>query len=295
WVATYPLNPFPYPGKGRNKKRGAEAPLYNLFLVRRLHFRLSLSHTNIMSQPYSRLSQVYDAGWGDFSIQYIDWIKALLQERHLTQARILDLACGTGILAVALAKCGHIVHGIDTSPEMISQARSKAVGLGNASFAVQDMVRFSVTGQFDLVACTFDSINYLRRLTDLRRMLSRVAAVLGDGGLFIFDSNTEKLYQSHSDETRTPVLNGQSLIQRCVYDPAHKLATTTFSFPDGTYEIHRQRPYGLDELQPRLMRAGLRVIQQFSWFDILPYTPETAKLFCAAEKITPRQKCPANE
>ena len=237
-----------------------------------------------MLVPYERLSQVYDAGWGDFSIQYVGLINELLQERGLEPARILDLACGTGVLAIELAKYGHTVHGIDISPEMIGVAKSKSIGLFNLSFGVQDMICFDIDGKFDLVACTYDSINYMRKLNDLRKMLFRVNSVLRCQGLFIFDSNTKELYLSHSDETQKRELNGQSFIQHCKYNSTRNLATTVFSFSDGTYEVHNQRPYGYDELAPLLTRAGFKVVHLFSWFEKMPYAEKTPKLFCVAEK-----------
>ena len=237
-----------------------------------------------MLEPYERLSRFYDADWGDFSIQYVDLIQELLQERNLIQARILDLACGTGILAICLAECNHVVCGIDNSPEMINIAKAKSTGIPNLSFDVQDMVNFNVDGSFNLVTCTFDSINYNLKLSDLRKMLERTAFALCEGGLFIFDSNTKELYLDHSDEVYEREINGQAFIQNCRYDSTRNIATTAFSFSDGTYEIHRQRPYGYDELDSLLKVAGFRVIHLFSWFEKLPYTSNTPKLFCVAEK-----------
>ena len=239
-----------------------------------------------MLKPYTRLSQVYDVGWGDFSIQYVSLIKQLLQERGLVQAKILDIACGTGTLAIKLAKYGHIVHGIDSSPEMIRKARAKVIGASKLSFDIQDMIRFEVDRKFDLVTCTFDSVNYIRKLSDFRKMLFRVASVLYEGGLFIFDSNTKELYLSHSNETQKRELNGLSFIQQCSYDSTRNVATTVFSFSDGTYEVHKQRPYGYDELNPLLERAGFCVLHLFSWFEKIPYSTNTPKLFCVAEKHT---------
>ena len=72
-----------------------------------------------MIKPYERLSKVYDFGWADFSKQYIVLINELFSEHGITQATILDIACGTGTLAIELAQSGHVVRGIDSSPEMI--------------------------------------------------------------------------------------------------------------------------------------------------------------------------------
>ena len=131
-----------------------------------------------MTKPYERLSQVYDSGWSDFSRRYVDWINRLLADHGIVQGRILDLACGTGTLAVELAHYGHVVRGIDISAEMIERARVKSAGLSNISFDIQDIVRFRVDGKFDLVACTYDSINYMRRLSQVHRMLLCVASAL---------------------------------------------------------------------------------------------------------------------
>jgi SAM-dependent methyltransferase len=226
-------------------------------------------------------------GWGDFSIQYVSLINELLQESGFEQAKILDIACGTGILAIELAQCGYVVHGIDISPEMISVAKSKSIGLSKLSFDIQNMVRFDTGGKFDLVTCTFDSINYIHKLGDLQEMLSCVAFALNEKGLFIFDSNTKQLYLSHSDEVQKWEINGQSFIEHCSYDSMLNEATIAFSFPDGTYEMHRQRPYDYDELHPLLHDVGLNVVHLFSWFYRIPYTSNTAKLFCVAEKRTP--------
>ena len=239
-----------------------------------------------MLKPYERLSQFYDVDWGDFSRQYVDSINELLQERDLVQARILDIACGTGTLAICLAECSHVVHGIDNSPEMISIAKSKSIGMSRLSFDVQDMVHFNVDGKFDLITCTFDSINYIRKLRDLRKMLWRVVSVLYEGGFFIFDSNTRELYLSHSGETYKREINGQSFLQHCSYDSIRNMAKTVFSFPDGTYEIHKQRPFDYNELDPLLKGAGFHVVHLFSWFEKMPYSSNTPKIFCVAEKHT---------
>ena len=199
-------------------------------------------------KPYERLSQVYNTGWGDFAKQYVDFIDQLLKERTLTHARILDVACGTGILAIELAQLNHSVHGMDISPEMINLAKAKSAGLPDLSFSVQDMTRLNVDEQFNLVTCTFDSINYILNLNDVQE------------------------------------LNGQPFIQHYYYDSTRNESIITFSFSDGTYEIHKQRPYDYDELKPLLNRAGLSVINLFSWFHKIPYSSRTPKLFCIAEK-----------
>jgi SAM-dependent methyltransferase len=233
---------------------------------------------------YEHLSQVYDIGWRRFAEQYLSLIDQIVDEYDINQVRILDLACGTGILAVFLASRGHIVHGIDISSDMVALAKSKSVKMPNVSFEVQDMTRFIVRDEFDLITCTFDSLNYVSNIDDVEAMFIRVARSLKKSGLFVFDSNTDQHYINAGNGSQKRELNGQSFVQEWSYDPVKKEATTAFQFPDGSIEIHRQRPYDLSELSPILTESGLHVIQTWSWFDRSPYSDQSARLFCIAMK-----------
>jgi SAM-dependent methyltransferase len=233
---------------------------------------------------YERLSAIYDSGWSNFSRQYNGIISDLLREKGIKRAQILDLACGTGVLAISLARKGHTVTGIDISPEMVRLAQSKSAGMSRVSFKVADMVDYRDDGEYDIVLCTFDSINYVLAVKDLRRMLGNIADALKPHGLFVFDSNTKWLYRHHHDTTQERELDGQPFIQECRYDAGRNRATTRFLFPDGTFEEHIQRPYGMKELEPLLNTAGLAVKDLFSWFDRRPYSSRTEKLFCVAQR-----------
>jgi SAM-dependent methyltransferase len=236
-------------------------------------------------RAYERLSQVYDLGWGDFATKYSGFVNRALCKQGIGQARILDIACGTGILAIALAKKGHWVQGIDLSPEMVAAARSKSVGVTNVSFDIQDIRKLEAPGLYDLVTCTFDALNYILRERDLKGVFSRVASALQDSGLFIFDSNTTHHYISREDGSLRRSLGGESFLQSWRYDPAKKEAATTFRFSDGQTEVHWQRPYDLEELRPLLIRAGFRVRQTWSSFDKREFTAKSDRLFCVAQKI----------
>jgi SAM-dependent methyltransferase len=233
---------------------------------------------------YTRLSQVYDLEWGKFSLKYVGLIGELIDSYNIAQARILDLACGTGVLAIELAKIGHQVHGIDISPQMIEKAQSKSLGLSNVTFQVMDMRSLALEGKFDLCMCTFDSINYLLEIDDLKEVFCRIAGALKQFGLFIFDSNTDRLYRNRHKGIHHHKLGGVSFVQKCIYDPSKKKAQTVFEFSDGATEVHRQRPYGLTQLKLLLVDAGMRVVETFGDFDKRPYDSETERLFCIAEK-----------
>ncbi len=234
---------------------------------------------------YERLSQVFDLGWGTWTEQCAKYIEELLIEFDKPNAKILDIACGTGILAINLVRKGYSVHGIDISPQMIGKAQSKSAGIPNVSFTVGDMTWFQTLEKFDMVTCTFDSINYLTDLGSVREMLHCVASSLYETGLFVFDSNTEPSYMGKDKNSKQVVLGQESFTVECKYDPVKKQAVTAFKFSNGFTEVHVQRPYGLSELGPVLSEAGFEVCRTVSWFDNRPYRAEDNRLICLARKI----------
>jgi len=243
-----------------------------------------MTNNRVMPEPYERLCRVYDAGWSEFTLQYVPFVEGFIRDHGLEQARVLDLACGTGVLALELARLGHTVHGIDSSPGMIRIAREKGAGVPGVTFVIGDMREFRTAQRYDVVTCTYDALNYIRRLPEVKRVIGNVAGALEPGGLFIFDVNTKVLYRHHAGETERREHNGEVFLQESRYNGSYKLATTLFSFADGECEMHQQRPYSYDELRPILERAGFSIVNVFSWFSGIPYSPQAPKVFYVAEK-----------
>ena len=72
---------------------------------------------------------------------------------------MLDLCCGTGLLAGELIARGYRVVGVDASDEMLAVARAR---LGVQGALIRGTLpRLTVDGVFDAAVCTFDGFNYL--------------------------------------------------------------------------------------------------------------------------------------
>jgi demethylmenaquinone methyltransferase/2-methoxy-6-polyprenyl-1,4-benzoquinol methylase len=110
---------------------------------------------------------------------------------HNPAARVLDLCCGTGDLALAFrreAPAGAEIVGSDFVPEMLARARAKAAANGaGVTFVEADALALPFgDGSIDLVSCSFgfrNLANYERGLLEILRVLKPggVAAILEFG------------------------------------------------------------------------------------------------------------------
>lgn len=121
---------------------------------------------------------------------------------------VLELACGTGAVLAGLAK-EYEVAGLDSSSKMLSVARRKLPG---ARFFRADMRTFDLGEKFDAILCVFDSINHVLEFPGWQRVFRRAAAHLSEGGLFIFDINTERKLQRLVEAPATAEEFGQNLM-----------------------------------------------------------------------------------
>jgi SAM-dependent methyltransferase len=94
-------------------------------------------------------------------------------------ARVLDCACGTGLLAAGLAARGFVVEASDASPEMV--ARTRALGVEARVCRWEDLAG----GPYDAVLCVGNS---LAHAPDRRAALAGMARVLAPGGRLVVTS-----------------------------------------------------------------------------------------------------------
>ena len=123
-----------------------------------------------------------DHGLGD-EITRDAWRSLLLGVLPPAPARVADLGCGTGTLAVLLAEHGYAVDGLDVSPEMVSRAHAKAEV---ADVAVE--VRVGDANAPDLDPAAYDVVlsrHVLWAMDDPATALQRWLALLAPGGALV--------------------------------------------------------------------------------------------------------------
>lgn len=146
-------------------------------------------------------AHIYNLRWTHFAQEIAPRIRAFYEATvtGATHKRMLDLACGTGQLAVDFLDHGYDVVGLDLSPAMLRHARDNAatyVATGRARFIEADAADFTpdevdaTSEGFGLVVSTFDALNHLPDFDDLEDCFRSTYDVLVDSGWFIFDLNT---------------------------------------------------------------------------------------------------------
>ena len=145
---------------------------------------------------YHQLAQSYDRLTNDVDYDAtVDFYFEILKKEGLNPRTAVDLACGTGSVALILAKRGLQVTAVDMSWEMLTVAQQKANDADvYPQFVCQPLQQLWLPKGVDLAVCALDSIDYILDPADCKEAIRRVYKVLNPGGCFIFDVNTpEKL------------------------------------------------------------------------------------------------------
>jgi SAM-dependent methyltransferase len=223
---------------------------------------------------YDCIAPFYDQFTADYVYgRWIDAIETQALELGLSGRRALDLACGTGKSSLPLLERGYSVRGCDISEGMIERARLKWPELAGI-FSVADMRDLPQLGEFDLVLCLDDAVNYLLTDDDLEATFRGVARVLAPGGIFAFDVNSLLTYRTCFAETEVREEPGLLFAWRGeaapTLQPAEGASATVEIFAqsrDGGWERHTmrhvQRHHPRSAICNALERAGLRCCATF--------------------------------
>jgi SAM-dependent methyltransferase len=115
----------------------------------------------------------------------------LCKENNVNFDNYLDLACGTGNVAIKVAKYFNSVYAVDLSDEMLNMAFEKfKKNKIKAKVICQDMSELSLNKKFDLITSVLDSTNYITETEALENYFLKVNEHLSENGLFIFDINS---------------------------------------------------------------------------------------------------------
>lgn len=244
---------------------------------------------------YQTFAQLYDQLFD--SDMYKKWEKFTLANIKKTDCNLLDLAGGSGRLAVLLAKHDINVTVADFSDEMLSLAHQHSVE-NNVSMELIEADMRDLDGQtkYDAITCYADSLCYLDNENDLLQVFSEVANHLEDDGVFLFDMitphQTDDIYPgfmyNYQDEDCQRAFMWQSYGDDDVEHGVIHDLTFFNQLENGDYkrlsETHYERAYELPLIKSLLAQAGFTSVEVGSDFSLEMKDKDATRWFFKCHK-----------
>jgi SAM-dependent methyltransferase len=218
---------------------------------------------------YDAIARIYDP----WSASVTEDISFYLEEAKGCDGPVVELAVGSGRIAVPLAQAGHRVIGVDLSEGMLGVARALAEenGVGGlVDLRVGDLRDPPVDERVELVICPFRSLLHMQDEEEKLRALRAAGNLLAPGGRFVFDV----FAPSPEDIADTDGLwleREPGIFERADWDEANRTLRLSVRSGDSaaSMELH-----WLSAIEWRRLidAAGLDVAGLWGWFDRRPFT-----------------------
>ncbi|XQY90780.1 class I SAM-dependent DNA methyltransferase [Metabacillus sp. HB246100] len=245
---------------------------------------------------YKGFASIYDQLMKD--APYEEWasfIGIAIKRYHPEATSVLDLGCGTGEIAVRLAKQQLSVAGVDLSEDMLTVAQAKAIDNNvNILFVEQDMRELSGFQEpFDVVTICCDSLNYLQTRVDVEQTFKQVYDHTNSDSLFIFDVHSVyKIHEIFANSTFAEQDEEISYIWSSYLGEEENSIEHDLTFfvkDDEVYqrfdELHVQRTFHINEYKEMLEAASFKVVHICADFSLEQEPTATSeRIFFIARK-----------
>jgi SAM-dependent methyltransferase len=211
------------------------------------------------------LAYIHDVGHAAFALQTAPGILEILAQSGIHEGLVVDLGCGSGLLARELLGAGYGVLGIDISEAMVELARRRAP---EAEFRVGSLFEVeippcaAITAVSEVLNYLFDSENEDR---GLGRLFRRVYDALAPGGVFVFDALGPGQVPPGATARGFRVGEDWAVLSEREEDPERAMMVrriVSFRKVGEHYrrddEVHRVRLYAPAELSAGLRRIGFQ-------------------------------------
>jgi ubiquinone/menaquinone biosynthesis C-methylase UbiE len=225
---------------------------------------------------YDPIARIYDP----WSRSVTEDIAFYVEHAIASGGPVVELAVGTGRIAVPIAEAGIEVIGIDSSPGMLAVARESALAAGVDALLdlrVGDLTKPPVEQGVPLVICPFRTLLHMRSEAEKLEALNAAHSLLEAGGSFVFD--VFRPSAEDIEETDGVWLEREPGIEElAVWDEASRTLSLSVRAHDtqATFQLHW---LSAPEWLQLLARAGFGVEALYGWFDRRPYEGDEDMIF----------------
>jgi len=226
---------------------------------------------------YDRIASIYDP----WSRSVTEDIAFYVEQALASGGPVVELAVGTGRIAVPIARAGVAVIGVDSSPEMLAEARAAAIAAGVSQLLdlrLGDLREPPVDERVPLAICPFRSLLHMETESEKLRALRAARELLERGGRFVFDvfaPSPEDIQETHDRWLeREP-----GIFERAVWDEGSRTLSLSVRSDGGAETTFGLHWLSAAEWLRLLDEAGLVVDELYGWFDLRPYEEEEDMVF----------------
>lgn len=203
---------------------------------------------------------------------------------------LLELACGTGRVAIPLAGKGYSLVGIDVAQSMLNEGKKKADPSLKIEWLLGDIRDFDLRREFPLIIFPFNALCHIETWQDFASLLKCIGKHLKEEGRFIIDvfnpslevlNRSEDLWYPHSVYSHPEgdkTIKGE---ERNRYNRATQINSIEIAFnspgePE-TRETLTMRIYYPQELDALLYYSGFEVVEKYGDYDLSPFESSSPK------------------
>lgn len=232
------------------------------------------------ASPYDAIARLYDP-WSAGVTEDVDFY---VEEAVASGGPVVELACGTGRIAIPIAKAGVRLIGVDQSAGMLAVAREYAAAEGvELDLRQGDMREPPVSERVPLVLIPFRSLLHMTTEVDRLRALTAARELLVPGGRLVFDVFAPS--REDVEDTHGRWLERETgIFERADWNEGER--TLTLSVRRGDEASSMLLAWlSPPEWRQLLDRAGFDLDAQWGWFDRRPYDGGEDVVFAATRRL----------
>lgn len=225
---------------------------------------------------YGEFAKIYDELiYEDINYdKMVERLNELIEKYNVSKEDYLDLACGTGNVAIRMAKEFKNTYAVDLSEDMLREAfdKFKAARI-KGRIICQDMTELSLNHKFDVITSVLDSTNYIIEDEGLLDYFQGVYNHLKDNGLFLFDINSyyklnnvlgNNIFTYSEDEV---FYTWENVLEDDIVNMFLTFFVKNGDLYERFEEEHLERAYKEEDIEEALNKCGFKLLGKFNGYE----------------------------